>query len=334
MTPPGPPQAPPRARRPASPRPTNRGRGAVARGPRAHGHHGHRHLPAPKTGWQPLAPRWRAGRSRVRLVTLLVLLVLAFVGVVVRLVQVQLVDDGRYAAFGTAQRLQDIKLPADRGSIFDRNGNDLAVSIPQRTIWADPRLIDDPARTAASLAGILSLDHAAVTKLTAKLAASGAFTYVQRRVSDQLADAVEKAKLPGIFTLEEPRRFAPAGDLARSVLGQVGVDNEGLSGLERKYDDLLTGVPGELKVEQAPDGHTIAAGERRLQPAVRGDDLVLTIDRAMQYETERALAAQILAKHAKGGTAIVSRPGTGEILALANLSTDPKTGQEIGRAHV
>jgi cell division protein FtsI (penicillin-binding protein 3) len=138
---------------------------------------------------------------------------------------------------------------------------------------------------------------------------------------------VKKADLPGVFLLDEPRRFEPAGDLARSVLGQVGVDNEGLSGLELQYDKSLTGVPGELKIERDPDGRTIPAGERQVQPAKRGDDLVLTIDRSMQYETERALAAQILAKHAKGGTAIVSRPGTGEVLALANLKLDPKTGQ-------
>ena len=339
MTPVGPPRAPVHGRRPASPRPAHR-RGVVARQPvvreraprerhpRRHAHGGTRTLPAAQ-GWQPLARRWRTGRSRARLVVLLVLLLLAFGGVVARLVQVQVLDSTTYTAFGAAQRVQDITLPADRGAIFDRNGNDLAVSIPQRTVWADPRLIVDPGATAADLARILSLDPGGLSDLTAKLGAEGAFTYVQRRVSDELADAVEAAAIPGIFLLEEPRRFAPAGDLARSVLGQVGVDNEGLSGLELQYDDLLTGVPGQLHVEQAPDGRTIAAGERRLEPAVRGDDLVLTIDRAMQYETERALAAQILAKHAKGGTAIVTRPDTGEILALANLTTDPETGQIV-----
>ena len=130
-------------------------------------------------------------------------------------------------------------------------------------------------------------------------------------MSDEVADEVEAARLPGIGLLEEPRRFSPSGDLARSVLGQVGVDNEGLSGLEAKYDDLLRGVPGELHVEQAPGGRTIPAGERRIEPALRGDDLVLTIDRSLQFETERALGAQILAKGAKGGTAIVTRPDTG-----------------------
>jgi cell division protein FtsI (penicillin-binding protein 3) len=255
--------------------------------------------------------------------------VLAFGVVSVRLVQVQVLDHAGYASFGASQRFQQVTLPADRGSIFDRNGNDLAVSLPQRTVYADPRLIEDPSATAAALAPILGLDGPATAELTADLAGEGAFTYVARRVGDDVAEAVEDAALPGLFFLEEPRRFTPAGDLARSVVGQVGVDNEGLSGLELKFDELLTGVPGELQVERDPEGRTIPAGEQRLEPAVRGDDLVLTIDRAMQYETERALAAQVEAKGAKGGTAIVSNPQTGEILALANLATDPETG-EVG----
>ena len=329
MTPVGPHRAPPRGRRPATQRPVEHRRGAVARPPRARRAAPPRPRPVarPTPDHRPGAPRWRAGRSRLRLGALLVVLVVAFAAVAVRLVQVQVVDHAQYASFGASQRFQQVALPADRGAIFDRNGNDLAVSLPQRTVYADPRLIEDPAGTAAALAPILQLDGAATTELTAKLAGEGAFTYVARRVSDEVAEAVEAAALPGLFFLDEPRRFTPAGDLGRSIVGQVGVDNEGLSGLELKYDDLLTGVPGELQVERDPEGRTIPTGEQRLTPAVRGDDLVLTIDRAMQYETERALAAQIRAKGAKGGTAIVSNPQTGEILALANLGTDPDSGE-------
>jgi cell division protein FtsI (penicillin-binding protein 3) len=245
---------------------------------------------------------------------------------VVRLVDVQALGGQEYTAFGASQRFQDIALPADRGSIFDRNGNDLAVSIPQRTIWADPRLVEDPTGLAAQLSPLLGLDAEGTLALATKLGSDAKFTYVARRVTDEVADAVEELDQPGIFFLDEPKRIAPAGDLGRSVLGQVGVDNEGLSGLELQYDELLTGDPGELIIEKDPDGRTIPGGERQLEPASRGDDLVLSIDRSMQYETERALAAQIATKGAKGGIAIVSRPGTGEILALANLATDPETG--------
>jgi len=269
----------------------------------------------------------RPGRPRVRLGATLLLLLLAFGAVTVRLIAVQAVGGQEYAAFGASQRFQEIALPADRGSIFDRNGNDLAVSIPQRTIWADPRLIADPADVVRQLTPLLGLDAERALALTTKLGSDAKFTYVARRVDDAVADEVADLDLPGIFFLDEPKRFAPAGDLARSLLGQVGVDNEGLAGLELQFDDLLTGEPGQLVIEKDPDGRTIPGGERQLEPALRGDDLVLTIDRSMQYETERALAAQVAAKGAKGGVAIVSRPGTGEILALANLGTDPETGE-------
>src|SRR5690606_14294155 len=143
---------------------------------------------------------------------------------------------------GATQRFQQIALPADRGSIFDRNGNDLAISIPQRTVWADPRLVEDPAATASALGEVLELEPDAVAEVAARLGrADSKFAYVARRVSDEAADRVAELALPGIFFIDEPKRFAPAGDLGRSVLGQVGVDNEGLSGLELQYDALLTG---------------------------------------------------------------------------------------------
>ncbi|MGQ0432064.1 MAG: peptidoglycan D,D-transpeptidase FtsI family protein [Microthrixaceae bacterium] len=273
-----------------------------------------------------MPPIARPGRPRIRLGSTLLVLLVGFSAIVVRLVDVQAVGGAEYSAFGASQRFQEIALPAGRGSIFDRNGNDLAVSIPQTTIWADPRLVENPQAAVAVLTPILSLDPERALQLAAKLGGPAKFTYVARRVTDEVAESVRRAELPGIFFLDEPKRFAPSGDLARSVLGQVGVDNEGLSGLELQYDDLLTGEPGELVVEKDPGGRTIPGGEQQLEPAERGDDLVLTIDRSMQYETERALAAQISAKGAKGGVAIVSKPGTGEILALANLAKDPETG--------
>jgi cell division protein FtsI (penicillin-binding protein 3) len=310
-----------RGGRPAAPVATRSHRGAGAAAARSR-------TRRPTSGYPAARPSAVPAR---RLVALLAVLLVAFAAVGVRLVQVQLMGDGRYEAFGASQRIRSIALPAERGSIFDRNGNDLAISIPQRTIWADPRLIGDPAGAATALVPVLGpVTGMDVPALEAKLAAPGAFTYLARRVSDDVADRVEAMALPGIFLLDEPKRFAPAGDLGRSLLGQVGIDNEGLSGLERQYDDLLTGVPGELVVERAPGGRTIPAGERQLEPALRGDDLVLTIDRSLQYETERALAEQVAAKGAKGGIAVVTRPATGEILAMANVVTDPETGEVVG----
>ncbi len=327
MTPVGPTRTPPRGRRPATPRPATPRRGGAAREGRAPV--GPRPYPRARPARPAPRRRRRAGRPHVRLVATLLVLVLAFGAVVVRLVQVQALSGEEYAAFGVSQRFQDITLPADRGSIFDRNGNDLAVSLPQQTIWANPSLIRHPLEVAAALAGPLGLDAAGRSALAEKLARDIGFTYVARRVDDEVAAAVNDLDLPGISFIEEPKRFTPAGDLARSVLGEVGVDNDGLFGLEKQYDSALTGEPGTLVIEKDPEGRTIPGGTQERVPAQRGDDLVLTLDRSMQYETERALAAQIVAKGAKGGIAIVSRPGTGEILALANFTTDPETGEIV-----
>ena len=296
-----------------------------------------RHRPrAPRPATDRRAPRppgsWQPGRPRLRLVSTLLVLLVAFTAITVRLVQVQALGGEEYTAYGTSQRLQSITLPGDRGSIFDRNGNDLAVSLPQRTIWANPQLIDHPLEVAAALAGPLALDAAGTADLATRLDRTDRdteFTYVARRVPDEVADAVRELREPGIAFLDEPERFAPAGDLAHSLLGRVGVDNEGLSGLELQFDDALSGDAGELVIEKDGHGRTIPGGEHQLAPAARGDDLVLTIDRSMQYETERALRDQMEAKGARGGMAIVSRPGTGEILALANLERDQETGEII-----
>ena len=325
MTPTGSSRTPPRTRRPPAPRPAAQ-RGVVAR-PQARPRPQALRQPQPKPLRRPQAPGGRLARPRVRVGITLLVLIVGFSAITARLVDLQVLGGKEYTSFGASQRFQDIALPADRGSIFDRNGNDLAISIPQTTVWADPRLVEDPGVAVATLAPILDLDPAAAVHLATRLGSKAQFVYVARRVPDDVAAAVRQAKVAGIFFLDEPKRFAPAGDLARSVLGKVGVDNEGLTGLELQYDHLLTGQPGELVIEKDPGGRTIPGGEKQLKPAARGDDLVLTLDRSMQYETERALSAQIKTKGAKGGVAIVSNPRTGEILALANLATDPKTGQ-------
>jgi cell division protein FtsI (penicillin-binding protein 3) len=262
--------------------------------------------------------RQHTGSPRRRLIALFLLLCIAFATVVARLTYLQGVAPERYAALGQSQRRASVVLPADRGSIFDRNGAELALSIQQRTIWVDPRLVTDPAAEAAALAPILQMD---VADLTERLSRSGAFVYLKRRVDDAVAEKVERLELPGVFHLDEPARFTPAGDLGRSLMGSVGVDNDGLSGLELKYEKSLTGEPGELLFERAPDGRTISVGHHHTTPAEPGNDLVLTIDRSLQYEAERQLLAQVQATGSRGGMAIVMQPHTGEIVAMANVGT-------------
>ncbi len=263
-------------------------------------------------------PLRRAGRPRRRLIATLIVLTLLFALVVGRLAQLQIVAGDRFVELGESQRVRPVELPAQRGTLFDRNGRDLALSIDQRTVWADPRLVTDPAGSAAALAPLLSLDPAA---LESKLRSASAFEYLARQVPDDVADRVSELALPGIAFLDEPKRFNPSGDLARSVLGSVTIDSVGSAGLELQYDDMLTGAPGELVLERDPDGRTIPAGVHQLRPAERGRDLVLTIDQVLQFEAERLLAQQVDAMGGQAGMIVVTEPGTGEILAMATVES-------------
>ena len=251
------------------------------------------------------------------------MLVVLFAAVAARLVSLQVVSPEDYVARGEAQRLRTVTLPAERGAIFDRNGMELALSVRQQTVWADPRLVSAPRAEAALLAPLLDVD---VATLEARLAGDGAFAYLARKVSDDVAARVEALGLDGVALLDESKRFAPAGSLAASLVGAVDLDNVGTSGLERQYEDVLVGEPGSLSIERGPDGRTIAGGRQQLEPPDRGDDLVLTIDRSLQFEVERSLGAQIAATGALGGTAVVMDPRSGQILAMANLRADPDGG--------
>ncbi|MFP5316960.1 MAG: peptidoglycan D,D-transpeptidase FtsI family protein [Acidimicrobiia bacterium] len=249
------------------------------------------------------------------------MLVLGFGAVVVRLVDVQALNADRYAVLGQDQRLHAVVLPAQRGSIVDRNGAELAVSIPRSTVFADPQMVTDPAGAARALSPVLERPEA---ELRALLTGSGNFVYLSRRVEDSVAAEVEALALDGIGLQEEPTRVQPAGSIASSVLGEVGIDDEGLSGLERQLEDELAGTPGEKLVERDPSGRDIAGGVRQSVSPVRGDDVVLTLDRDLQFFTEQALARQITSTRSKGGIAVVMDPRTGEVLAIANVVAGAK----------
>ncbi|HUQ62910.1 MAG TPA: penicillin-binding protein 2 [Acidimicrobiales bacterium] len=254
---------------------------------------------------------------RRRLIFLLVVLSLAFGGVVARLTVLQAIDSHRYSEFGMSQRMHSIVLPAARGAIVDRNGAGLALSTRRRTVWANPQVVRDPVAGARALAPLLDMPEMEIRE---RLTTSAAFVYLARKVEDPVADKVEALHLPGVSLLEEPKRVEPAGPLAAPVLGKVGLDEQGLSGLELQFQHQLQGRPGQLIVERDPRGNDIAAGIHELRSPVAGNKLVLTIDRSMQYEAERVLAEQIVTTKAKGGIAMVMDVQTGEIRAMANLA--------------
>lgn len=257
--------------------------------------------------------------SRRRLFAFVILMVFAFGAIAIRLTFVQTIRADEYVRFGESQRVHTVPLPARRGAIFDRNGHELALTVDRPTIAANPRLVTDPLAQAEALAPLLGVE---VSLLQERLARDAAFVYLARTVDPEVADRVKDLALPGIFLIDEPKRFTPAGDMALSVIGRVGTDNEGLSGLELQYEKRLAGSPGEMVVEQDPSGSEIPGGVRRFDASTRGDDLILTLDRGLQYQTERVLSQQIIDAKAKGGMALVMETGTGDILAMANLIAD------------
>ena len=263
------------------------------------------------------------GGTRRRLRAALACVLVGFFVLTARVVHVQALAADRYAAVGESQRVRSVDLPADRGAIFDRNGHDLALTVRQSTVTADPGLVTDPLGTAEALAPVLRLDRG---ELQTRLTRDVGFVYLARKVDDSVAERVRALRRPGIQVIDEPERFLPAGDLAAPLLGRVGMDNDGLNGLESQFNRRLAGRPGKMIVERDPSGRNIPGGVRRFEPSRRGDDLVLTIDRALQYQAERALAAEIVKSRAKGGTAIVMETRTGEVLALANLVAGPRSG--------
>jgi cell division protein FtsI (penicillin-binding protein 3) len=273
---------------------------------------------------RPARPQWRPkpNATRRRLIGLLVVLVLVFVAVGIRLIDLQALGRDRYTRLGLDQRVRTVQLAAERGSVFDRNGHDIAVSVPQQTVWANPHVVKDPAGYAAKLAPIVGVDESVLRDRLSQR--DKGFVYLARKVDDATVLKVKALGLAGVDLVPESKRFYPAGELGGSVLGFVGTDNGGLGGLEGQYDNTLAGKPGKLSVEQDPQGRQLPGGTRDMVPSQRGGDLVLTIDQGIQYQSEQVLAEEVTKAKAKGGVAVVMDVTTGNVLAMA--SVDGATG--------
>jgi cell division protein FtsI (penicillin-binding protein 3) len=275
----------------------------------------------------------RTKRRRLRFVATAGAMSMLVGVVVVRLLFVQGINAGKYLADARSEYVHEISFLGERGAILDRNGDELAMSVPMTTVYADPYQVTNPGREAESLAGALGLP---VATLQADLSEASGFVYLARTIPDASAAKVQKllsaGDLPGVYTMEEPKRFYPAGQLASPMLGMVGIDGQGLSGLEYKYNALLAGKPGKLVEDMDPAGGQIPGGVQEYQAPVRGDDLVLSINEPLQYDAEEALARAIVAAQADSGMALIMDSRTGELLAVAQLTmptpSEPVTMRE------
>jgi cell division protein FtsI (penicillin-binding protein 3) len=242
---------------------------------------------------------------------------LAFGAICIKLIMIQGVNSSRYLAAGGSEWEQTVILPSERGAILDRSGYELAMSVPQTTIYADPHEVADPNQEAAELAPVLGVANAT---LQSDLTRNSRFVYLARTVDDATAAKVSALHLAGIYSLQEPKRFYPADQLGEPMLGSVGTDGGGLAGLEYKYNSILAGRSGKLIEEIDPQGKQIPGGLQQYKAPVAGQDLVLSVDEPLQYDAEQALAQAIVAAHAQSGIALLMNSKTGEILADAQLT--------------
>jgi cell division protein FtsI (penicillin-binding protein 3) len=260
-------------------------------------------------------------RSSARVLCLLGVLIAGSAAIAGRLFWLQIVASDRFDELAAVQRERTIMLAAQRGSIMARDGSELAISMDMQTVYASPRSIPHPRQAAAALAPVLKVDR---TTLESKLSADSGFVYLARRIDPAIAQRVKQLRIPGVELIAEPKRFYPSGRLASQVLGFVGNDNQGLGGLEVRYDELLRGTPGRMITERDPSGRLIPSGKSFLKRPVQGDDLILTLDKQIQFEAEAALDRARKAWGVQGGTVIVMDPDNGAILAMANFPTfDP-----------
>ena len=271
---------------------------------------------------RPAAPRpvgdWRTTFRRRAVLTALFLGVWA-AAIETRLVFLQLVNHAQYVALDEKQRLRTVKLLGKRGDLLDRHGHILATSVEADTIWAVPSELGDLNEAAATLCKALGdctpKDQQA---LADRLGKQRSFAYVRRQATPEEAQRVAQLKLPGIGFMKESRRFYPNKELGAHLLGYVGLDGQGLSGLEGAYDSQIRGTPGTMLVQTDARRRAFSRDER--PPAV-GASVELTIDEYLQHVAERELHQGVLDNKAAGGTAIVLDPHTGEILAMANEPT-------------
>jgi len=277
---------------------------------------------------------WRRGDLRLLLVGLV--FILAWGGIGYRLFDLQGNQALANAEYGFDQRIRERAIDPPRGTIYDRDGVELAMTIDGFNVVVDPMLLDNPQAAAAILAPFSDKSH---DELAAELVKGRATerryveiamrvdartkTVIEMAVDEankaEIARAGDKAELIKVYYRDQPLRVYPAGSIAAQVIGLVGFDdNSGLEGLEKTFDSELEGRPGRIIVEVDPSGRAIPQGEVLVEPAVAGSDIITSIDREIQFAAEQALRKAMQTTNAIGGSVVVVLVRTGEVVAMAS----------------
>ena len=232
-----------------------------------------------------------------------------------RLVWLQVIQYGDYTQRAAKQQQRSIEVSPVRGNIYDRRGNELAMTVSVDSVFAVPSEVPDIHSAAQVLGRVLKAD---ASDIESRMRGSRAFAWVARKIDNATSARVRAMNLKGIYFQKESKRFYPKGELAAQVLGYVGLDDDGLGGVEREFQQKLTGKPGKMLITMDNRRRWLGRVEKNPDP---GENVVLTIDEKIQYIADRELGRAIDETHAEAGTVIVQNPHTGEVLALANWPT-------------
>ena len=263
-----------------------------------------------------MTSRAKPGNLRFRLYMVLMVLVLATTALVVRAVDLQVVRKDFYQGEGDSRYLRDIPIAVSRGTIFDRNGEPLAVSTPVESIWGNPQeLLANPEQLPI-LAKALEVTTADLTERLVQRK-DKEFLYLKRPVDPDAAAEILALKIPGVASERAFRRYYPSGEIMAHALGITNIDDRGQEGLELAFDDWLAGKPGLKRVIRDRLGHVVENVEL-LKEAQPGRDLTLSIDRRIQYLAYRELKSAILEHQASSGSMVILDVSNGEVLAMVN----------------
>lgn len=242
-----------------------------------------------------------------------------------RLVQLQGVDSGRYAAAAVSARIHEYDLPAQRGQILDRDGNVLAYSANANVIFADPSQVRNAHVTASTLSPVLGQS---AKEIYPKLIKPGKYVELRRDVEPALANRIMALDLHGIGETPQQQRLYPAGSVGSALVGFTNRKGHGASGVEAQFDTVLAGRKGTLVAETGQSGQVIPNGVHHQVQAVPGSSVQLTVSEDLQYVTQQALDAAVHSVGAKGGEVAALDVRTGQVLALA-VSPDESDGHRL-----
>jgi cell division protein FtsI (penicillin-binding protein 3) len=253
---------------------------------------------------------------------------LAAVALVWRAVCLQVLDTEFLQSQADARHLRVVSLPAHRGKILDRNGEPLAISTPVESVWVNPQALGGEQQRLPELTKLLSLDYDKVQRLLASRA-DREFIYLRRHISPGLASQVAALKIPGVYLQREYRRYYPGGEVAAHILGFTNIDDSGQEGIELAYEEWLDGEPGAKRVVK--DGnHKIIEDVESIRRPRPGKNLVLSIDRRIQYLAYRELKAVMKEHKARSASAVVLDVKNGEVIAMVNQpSFNPNNRQQL-----